>query len=138
MSLITLHLISLIITAPVILYADHMGFRYFTGKTQTLSKKIVEWTHRLVTLGLMLLIITGTLITIPMWDVMLAEPLFYVKIAFVMALILNGLFIGQLMKKATDTPYINLSNEEKRFLLTSGTISICAWVITTLIGFFGL
>ena len=138
MSLTTLHLLSLIITAPVILYADHMGFRYFTGRTQTLSKKAVEWTHWLVTGGLVLLIVTGVLITIPMWDVVFVQPLFYIKIAFVLTLILNGIFIGHLMKKATHTPYSNLSSEEKTFLLTSGAVSVCAWISITLIAFFGL
>jgi cation transport ATPase len=138
MDLTTLHLISLIITAPVILYADHMGFQYFTGRVQTLSLKKVEWTHRLVTGGLLLLIITGITITIPVWAIMLEKPLFYAKLAFVATLVSNGIFIGQLMQKALVTPYANLSQDEKRFLLVSGVVSACGWSATILIGFFGV
>lgn len=138
MNLTTLHLISLIVTAPVILYADHMGFQYLTGRVQTIGARKVEWTHRLVTDGIILLIVTGVLITIPMWAIMLENPLFYAKLAFVATLVLNGLFIGQLMNKATATPFANLSAEEKRFLLVSGAVSAAGWVATILIGFFGL
>ena len=138
MDLTTLHLISLIITAPVILYADHMGFQYLTGRVQTIGTRKIEWTHRLVTGGILLLIITGILITVPMWATMLENPLFYAKLAFVATLVLNGIFIGKLMKKATQTPFANLLNEEKRFLLVSGVVSAAGWITTILIGFFGL
>lgn len=138
MDLTTLHLISLIVTAPVILYADHMGFQYLTGRVQTIGLRKVEWTHRLVTGGILLLIVTGVLITVPMWAIMLENPLFYAKLAFVATLVLNGVLIGNLMKKATVAPFASLSPEEKRFLLVSGAVSACGWIATILIGFFGL
>ena len=138
MDLSTLHLVLLIITAPVILYADHMGFMYFTGKVKTLSLKKVQWVHRLVTAGLVLLIITGVLLTLPMWAYMLENPYFYTKIAFVITLFLNGLFIGKLMEKATTVPFAQLSKDEKNVLLISGAVSGASWVTTVLIGFFGL
>ncbi|MEY2640914.1 MAG: hypothetical protein RL150_307 [Candidatus Parcubacteria bacterium] len=138
MDLITLHLVLLIIVAPVILYADHMGFQYMTGRKQTLPAKTLAWTHWIVTIGLVLLIITGALITIPMWAVMLENPLFYAKLAFVATLVLNGLFIGKLMQKATVGPYAMLQKSEQHMLLVSGALSACSWVATILIGFFGL
>lgn len=138
MDVITIHLWSLIITAPVILYADHMGFLYFTGRVQTLSVKKVEWTHRLVFLGLLFLISTGAVLTIPMWAIMFENPFFYAKLAFVATLILNGIFIGKLMKKSTTTPYALLSRDEKIFLMISGAVSLCGWVASVLIGFFAI
>jgi cation transport ATPase len=138
MDLVTIHLLLLIVTAPVILYADHMGFQYLTGRVKTISPRKVEWTHRLVSIGIVLLIVTGVLITIPIWAVVLEKPLFYAKLAFVATLVLNGVFIGSLMKKATMTPFTNLSKDEKKFLLLSGAVSALGWISTTLIAFFGL
>lgn len=138
MDIVTLHLISLIVTAPVILYADHMGFQYLTGRVQTIGISKLKWTHNLVTFGILLLIITGIIITVPMWAIMLENPFFYAKLAFVSTLVLNGAFIGALMKKATTTPFAELSSDEKRLLLLSGGISALGWIATTLIGFFGL
>ncbi|MCE9628770.1 MAG: hypothetical protein K8Q91_02115 [Candidatus Vogelbacteria bacterium] len=133
-----LHLVSLIITVPVILYADHMGFQYFTGRKLVLDRKKVEWSHWLVMLGISLLIITGVAVMVPMWAVILTKPLFYAKLAFVSTLLINGIFISQLMRKATITPYIELSKEERRLLLLSGMLSGGGWVASVLIGFFGL
>ncbi len=138
MDLITLHLISLIITAPAILYADHIGFQYMTGRIEVVSAKKVTFVHRLVMVGLALLIVTGVLVTIPLWTEMLQNPLFYTKLASVATLALNGIFIGRLMKKASLTAFANLSKDEKRFLIVSGVISAVGWITSILIGFFGL
>lgn len=138
MNLTTLHLIALIITAPVVLYADHMGFQYMTGKIQTISTKKLMWTHWLVVIGLFLLIVSGVIITIPVWAIMFENPLFYAKLAFVVTLLVNGFFIGELMNKASVTPFANLSAPEKRLLFVSGAISACSWGATILIGFFGI
>lgn len=136
MDFVTLHLVSLIVTAPVILFADHMGFQYLTGRVQTLSKTKVLWAHRLVTIGLLLLIGTGIVITIPVWAIVLENPYFYAKLAFVTTLALNGYFIEKLMHKATTTPFAQLAPEEKRVLLVSGAVSGGSWVATVLIAFF--
>ncbi len=138
MDIVTLHLAALIVTAPVILYADHMGFRYFTGRAQTLSGRSVAWTHRLVFIGLFLLIATGVMLTVPSWEVWFAQPLFYVKLGFVITLLINGLFIQKLMTTATTTPYALLAPSDKRTLMTSGALSAIGWVASVIIGFFFL
>lgn len=138
MDIVTLHLIALIITAPVILYADHMGFRYFTGRAQTLSGPSVAWTHRLVFIGLFLLIATGIMLTVPSWAVWFSKPAFYMKLGFVVTLLINGLFIQKLMTTATRVPYASLSLSDKRMLMTSGALSGIGWVTSVVIGFFFL
>jgi cation transport ATPase len=138
MDLATLHLVSLIITVPVILFADHMGFQYFTGRVQTLNATKVMWAHRLVTIGLLLLIATGIALTVPVWAILFENPYFYAKLAFVTTLALNGYFIEKLMKKATITPFAQLTADEKRVLLISGAVSGASWVATVFIAFFRL
>lgn len=138
MDLTLLHLISLIITIPVILYADHMGFNYLIGKTKTVSVTKVKWAHALVFIGLGLLIVTGILVTVPMWAYVLSKPIFYLKMAFVITLLVNGLFIGQLMKKATEIPFVDLSKDEKLTLIISGGLSASGWFFSAVIGYFAL
>lgn len=138
MNLTTLHLISLLITIPAILLADHMGFQYFTGRISTVGVRKARVLHWLVTCGICLLIVTGVMVTIPAWDIFLSKPLFYTKIAFVLTLLVNGILIGNLMKKATHTPYKDLPYEDKKLLLVSGAVSSLGWVISICIGFFGL
>lgn len=134
----TLHLIALILTIPAIMYADHIGFKYFTGKIQTVNYRKVQIAHWFVTGGLVLLILTGVIITIPMWAVMFENPFFYAKLAFVVTLFLNGIFIGSLMKKATIIPFARLSKDEKKALIVSGALSGISWTASILIGFLGL
>jgi len=136
MDLITFHLIALILTGLVVLYADHMGFRYFTGRSQTLDSKKVRWAHRLVFIGLFVLIITGVMLTLPALAVWLENPFFYAKLGFVTTLLINGLFIDRIMQKATTTPYALLAPSERHLLMTSGALSAAGWIVSALIGFF--
>jgi hypothetical protein len=138
MEIVTLHLIALIVTAPMILYADHMGFRYFTGRASVLPERSVAWTHRLVFIGLFLLIVTGVMLTVPSWEAWFAKPAFYVKLGFVLTLLINGLFIQKLMTTAAHTPYALLPLSDKRTLITSGALSGIGWIASILIGFFFL
>ncbi|MDQ5928024.1 MAG: hypothetical protein QG633_462 [Patescibacteria group bacterium] len=138
MDILTFHLGTLILTGLVVLYADHMGFRYFTGRSQTLDPKKVRWAHRLVFIGLFILIITGVMLTLPSWAVWFENPFFYAKLAFVATLLVNGIFIDRLMQKATIMPYALLSAPERRLLMVSGALSATGWVASVLIGFFGL
>ena len=124
MDFTALHLASLILTIPVILYADHMGFMYFTGRQQTLSARATKTAHYLVMAGIALLVITGVIITVPRWTFLIGNPFFFAKLAFVATLLINGFTL--------------LSAEEKRLLMTSGAISGISWVATIVIGFLGL
>lgn len=134
----TLHLLSLIITIPAILYSDYSGFKYFTGRSQLMSHKKMNLLHKLVFIGLFLLITTGVITLVPRWAIMFEKPFFYIKIAFVLTLLVNGLFIGKLLEKATTTPYTNLPKQDKVFLMTSGAISAVSWISVIIISFFFL
>jgi len=133
-----LHLLALIMTVPVIAHADHMGFQYFRGTVETLPLRSVKWTHRLVFAGLLLLIATGVVLVLPAWEVWFSRPVFYVKLAFVVTLLMNGLFIERLMLTATERPFRALLPTEKRVLLVSGALSGMSWAATVLIGLFFL
>lgn len=133
-----LHLPVLIITALVILYSDHQGIDYMRGKKETLSPRTVAWSHRLVWLGLVLMIATGVTLMLPAWEYWLADPIFYVKMGFVVTLLINGLFIGKLSHVATERPFSSLMGQEKAVLIVSGGLSGAGWLGAATIGLFFL
>lgn len=130
------HGLMFLLTAAVIIYSDHQGFLYFRGKKQTLSPTFVTWSHRLVWIGLGLIITTGLALAIPAWEYYLTELPFYIKMGFVGVLLMNAVAIGKLSHKAETTPFALLSSEEKTTLLVSGALSFCGWVCAAGIGFF--
>ena len=138
MQLLSIHLITLSITALVIIYSDHQGFLYFRGKKQTLSKVFLHWSHILVWAGLLLMITTGVLLTIPAWTYRLQEPTFYIKMGFVLTLVVNAFAIGKLSKVAGEKPFAQLTTSEQRVLLLSGALSAMGWIGAAVIGKFFL
>lgn len=136
MPLVELHLITLALTAITILYSDHQGFLYFRGKKQVLSQSFLKWSHHLVWAGLLGMILTGVILTIPQWEYRLTEGAFYVKMAFVGVLLVNAFAIGSLSKIAGTTPFASLQKEQKRTLLLSGALSSMCWIGATVMGMF--
>lgn len=138
MDTVSLHFLALVITVPAILYGDHLGVAYITGRSATIPQKKIVWTHRAVMAGLLLLITTGIATALPMWQILLEKPLFYAKLACVTTLLINSFFINTLMHKASVAAYASLGRDEQRVLLTSGVVSVCSWVTAALIGLYGL
>jgi hypothetical protein len=136
--LVTVHLFTLLCTALVIIHADHQGFLYFRGKKQTLSAASLQWSHRLVWGGLLLMITTGILLALPAWEYLLREPVFLLKMGFVSVLVINAFAIGKLSAKAAEIPFSSLSKKEQHALLVSGALSFCGWVGAATIGIFFL
>ena len=133
-----LHGIIILILAVIILYTDHKGFQYFTGKVETLPERFVRRSHLLVFTGLILMIVTGIILTVPAWEYRLSDPTFYIKMGFVLVLIMNSFAIGQLSKKSTSTPFSELTSGEKQTLMVSGALSAAGWVGAAIIGIFFL
>lgn len=123
-------------TALIIIYTDHQGYLYFRGKKATLSASFITWSHRLVWAGLAIIITTGAALMIPAWEYYSTLGIFYVKMGFVALLILNGLAIGTLSKKASTTPFAELTQKEQRLLMLSGGLSFIGWVSAAVIGYF--
>ena len=138
MELVSLHLFTLFLTAIVIMYSDHQGYLYFRGKKQTLSVNFLIWSHRIVWIGLLGMIITGVFLTIPSWTYRLQEPAFYVKMGFALMLVVNAFAIGKLAQVASSTPFNELPLEQKRTLLLAGFLSAVSWFGATCIGIFFL
>ena len=133
-----LHLLSLVITVPFILYSDHLGLKYMLGKKNTLDLSTTKKLHLAVFIGLGLLIITGAALTIPDSDYYLQEEEFLLKMFFVATLTINGLFIGKLMKLASQKTFKELTTKQQLTLLISGAVSGTCWLASLVIGYFFL
>lgn len=99
-----------------------------SGKTGTLEEsKVMKYHHRILA-GLILMIITGTLLFWPAKDYLLTRPQFWVKMAFVLGLIINSFVIGSLSKIALTRTFASLSTKEKLPMLISGSVSTLCWL----------
>jgi hypothetical protein len=131
-----LHVGTLLATIVIVLYADHEGFLYFRSKKLLLSRKSILWSHRLIWTGLSFMFLSGVGLILPAWEYWLSNPVFYVKMGFVLTLVINGVFIRNLSHIAVETPYAHLSPHTRTVLLTSGAISGVCWSGAIIVGFF--
>jgi hypothetical protein len=134
--LLPLHLLSLLYILWNIAHADHLGFSWMRGKIKILNEEKVHVYHRGSWVGLSCMLFTGFLLFLPMREYLLTRPQFYIKMAFVITLICNGFVIGKLQKTATTKTYASLSFYEKAPLVTSGAISITAWIGSIVTSFY--
>ncbi len=134
--LVPLHLLILGFIAWNILKADHLGFSWIRGSIKTLDTKEVKKYHYRISTGLGLMVVTGLLLFWPMREYLLTRPQFYVKMTFVVTLIVNSFVIAYLQKIPTVKSFSSLSPQEKVPLFISGGISTACWVLTALAGLY--
>lgn len=131
-----LHLLTLALVALTILQADHSGYGWMKGKEAVLDAGKVRKLHERTWIGLMLMIATGFMLFWPRREFLLSRPEFYIKMTFVLALIVNGFVIGNFQKIATEKSYSTLSAREKFPLLISGAVSTISWIGAAAVAFF--
>lgn len=124
---IPLHLLALTYAVWNIVHADHMGIKWILGKVETLDAKKVAHYHKGTWLGLILAIVTGTIVFITTKETILYTQ-FYLKMEFVAALIINSFVIGKLSKIPTVKSFKSLTKKEKKMLFISGAISTISWL----------
>jgi hypothetical protein len=133
MELESFHLTALTFSFIVVAIADHDGWRYFRGITHTLQVSRLKRLHTLAWVGLGGMIATGMILVAEKPDV-LQETMFYVKMLMVLALVINGIFIGRMMRVATMIPFAELSARQRWPLLFSGAVSVACWVGAAILG----
>lgn len=128
------HIVTIIFLGLLVLYTDHVGLTWMRGKVGVVSKKMVRVLHHLVWLGLTLMIGSGFVMFLSYKDFLLVTPVFYAKMFFVAALIVNALVIGKCMHVATVRPFSELTSKERLPLVVSGGISTLSWIGAILCG----
>lgn len=122
------HLAFLATAAVGILIADASAFQWLRGKKDIVPHAVLILAHYIVTVALVGLVATGLYLFWPLRNYLLSTPLFYVKMAFVVTLIINSLAIDRLMHIATIQSFNSLTPTKKILLLISGTVSMVCWV----------
>lgn len=130
----TIHLVFVIATGLAVLYSDEQALLWVTGRREALSVPRIQALHAGVSVGLGAIIATGGLLFIRAAPYYLSEPLFITKLAFVGALIGNGLFIERLSAAVTAHPFRALPRRTRLALLASGAISVTGWAGAALCG----
>ncbi len=138
MELENIHVAILICTMVGILYADHLAVQYVRGVRPYINASVAKRLHYGVWVGLMGMILTGFFLVQPLWEYYAGEASFYIKMGFVLALIFNSWVIGTLAPLAATKQFQELTSEEKKMLILSGSISGISWVGAAVLGFFFL
>jgi flagellar motor component MotA len=120
----------------VVVYSDHQGFLWFIGKNRLADKRKTELGHKLALWGFLLICVSGFLLFFPMKDFLLKDTVFIVKMVFVVAVGINGLFIGKLSQIAINKSFVEISKKEKTVLFLSGAISTISWISAGVLAFF--
>ncbi|HEV7449092.1 MAG TPA: hypothetical protein VGP13_00945, partial [Candidatus Paceibacterota bacterium] len=69
------------------IYADSQAFSWIRGKKDVLLHKHILQAHHIVSVALAAIILTGLVLFWPMRGYLISQPLFWLKMAFVAALI---------------------------------------------------
>lgn len=126
--LVLLHLSFLALAVMGIVLADHVAWRWMHGGDDLHHHAYLARVHWLVTAGLTGLIVTGLILFWPLRDYLLVQPLFWLKMLFVLALIINSFFIEKLMHLPATVSFDSLNRRQKMPLYISGAISTLSWL----------
>jgi TRAP-type C4-dicarboxylate transport system permease large subunit len=132
--LIILHIIAIITTGLFVLYADEEALQYVLGKKQTLNKKVTQFLHYAVALGLAVIIITGGLLYSENAQRYLSDPTFVIKMIALAALIINSYFLEKLSVRATQQSFASQSKSTQKVFFISGSVSLVGWVTAVACG----
>ncbi|HVM73939.1 MAG TPA: hypothetical protein VMU13_03635 [Candidatus Paceibacterota bacterium] len=121
------HIGFLCIAGIGILLADSSALAWLRGKRETVDAKALFVAHWVVTIGLSGLILTGLYLFWPMRSYLLGQPLFWLKMGFVVALVINSFVIEALMNVAQVRPFNALTTAQKFPLMLSGAVSVICW-----------
>lgn len=133
--MITLHLLFIVLTLLLVVYSDTTAIPWLLGKKEVLDKTHIRVVHLLVTYGLALIILTGGLMYVQRSEALLSNSLFLKKMFFVLALVINGYFIGTLSNLATQKSFLALSKSEKTQIIVAAVISTSCWIGAVVFGF---
>lgn len=133
------HLGSLALAALGIFYADTLAVKWVSGKSEVLDIRHLNKAHHSVSVALILMILSGIYMFWPARYYLINDPLFLLKMLFVLVLILNSFVIGEFLHLTTRSSFRSLSHRERAPLFISGAISITCWVgagVTALVLFY--
>lgn len=130
----TIHLVIASLTGLTVLYADEQALLWATGRRERFNADTARFLHRVITGGLVLLLITGGLMYIQSPRAYLSLATFDIKMAAVLALILNTYAISRFSEVGVARSFASLSTRERLPLYISGAVSFLGWATAFLCG----
>lgn len=135
--LLPLHIGILVATGCCVVFADIYASQWLRGNIHILNAKIVSRLHQAVSIGIIGMITTGIALFVPVSDFLVHQsPTFFIKMTFVLALVVNSFVIEKHMNIATTQAFKDISQREKIVLFVSGTISSVSWLGALISAFF--
>ncbi len=128
MPVIYVHLGALLILIVSILFADKHALAWVRGKEEVLEYSTMERIHIIVWIGLIVMIISGVLLALPIKGFLVANVAFYVKMFFVVTLVVNSFFISSFIRTACERPFTSVTKKEKKLFIISGGVSVVGWL----------
>lgn len=128
MYLLPVHISAFVVTIVAVVLADLYALLWAIGKCPTLHRRYVVGLHYIVGTGLVTSIVSGVLMFWPLREYLITVEAFWVKIVFVVVLIINSFVISSHMYIPTTQTFSSLSPKERRPLLLSGAVSAISWI----------
>jgi len=124
------HLGFLALAVVGMLLADRLALSWMRGKREVLEEDELERAHWIVTIALSGLVYSGLYLFWPLRDYLLNQPVFWLKMVFILALLINSFFIEALMPHTTRSSHADLEPAQRQKLMLSGAVSFISWVGT--------
>lgn len=128
MYVLPIHLAAFLVAAVGVILSDAQAAWWLYKGTIRLSKRRLEWLHYLVGVVLTTSIVSGALMAWPVWEFLITELSFQLKLGFVFALVVNSIFIGRHVAVASQYSFRELAVRERVPLIVSGVVSTTAWI----------
>ncbi|CAN5711513.1 hypothetical protein BH11PAT2_BH11PAT2_08790 [soil metagenome] len=129
-----IHFGIVILTGMVVLYSDEQALQWVLGRKRILNKARIAFLHRSVSVGLVLILVTGGFLYLRAVPAYLTSPTFIVKMVAVGALVLNTYFIEKFSHVATSQTFASLPKSKRLPLFLTGGISVMGWGLALLCG----
>lgn len=122
------HLTTVFALIATVLATDLLALLWVLGKRETLPLWLMRTLHSVIWAGLLIMIVSGGTMFLSYREYLLTVPAFYIKMSFVLALIVNAFVIGKHLHIACERSYASLSREERQPLFISGAVSTISWI----------
>jgi hypothetical protein len=127
MYVLPLHIASFVVTIIAVIIADFHALLWMIGKYPTLPSRRMGTLHYVVSIGLLVSLTSGFLMFLPLREELLSISAFWVKMIFVLALVVNSFVISRHMHIPTTQTFASLTTGTRNVLLVSGLISSVCW-----------
>jgi hypothetical protein len=116
------------VTLALVVLADTHGVLWLLGVLKTLPARRMRLFHRFIWIGLLIIIVSGFFVFLDEGSSLIFSPEFWLKMFFVLCLVINAIVIGAHMKIATNSSFSVVPMKERIALFFSGAFSTTCWI----------